>query len=120
MTGSDRTGGKAEALARRYLEQQGMRTLERNFRSRFGEIDLVMRDGDALVFVEVRYRRSTAFGGPLASVDKRKQQRLHAAAQLFVQQHARYARDPMRFDVVGITGEDNTVEWLADAFAGPA
>ena len=91
-------GARAEALAAEYLERQGLTVLERNFRTRRGEIDLVMRDGAMLVFVEVRLRTSSAYGGAAASITPRKQARLIAAAQVYL---ARLGREPpCRFDAV--------------------
>jgi putative endonuclease len=92
--------------------------LERNVRSRFGELDLIMRDGQALVFVEVRYRRGAAFGGGAGSVDPHKQARLVTTASRFLQAHRRLARLPCRFDVVAISGTaaPYRIEWLRDAF----
>lgn len=87
----------------------------RNVRFRGGEIDLVMTDGVELVFVEVRSRASTRFGGAAASVDRRKQQRLALAARLFLM--GRFGHRPWpacRFDVVAIEGE--RVDWIRSAF----
>jgi putative endonuclease len=107
-------GDAAEERARRHLEAQGLRTVARNVRSRFGEIDLIMRQGATLLFVEVRYRRSSRFGGAVASVDVRKQSKLIATAQHYLQQHPHDG--PCRFDVVAIGGDTNEVEWLQNAF----
>ena len=112
-------GRHAEDLACDYLERQGLRVVERNYRCKAGELDLVMQHGDVLVFVEVRYRRSPRFGGAAASVDRRKQAKLITAALHFMQ--ARRIKRPARFDVVGITPgpERDTVEWIPDAFQAP-
>jgi len=105
-------GIKAEQQAYRYLKLQGLDLIEANYRCRYGEIDLIMRDGEQLVFVEVRYRASSAFGGPLASVDYRKQAKLVAAASHYLiakrQSHA------ARFDIVGISKNDEVV-WITNA-----
>lgn len=91
-------GAQAEALAAEYLCRQGLRLLERNFRTRRGEIDLVMRDGAVIVFVEVRLRTNAAFGGAAASITAAKRARLVAAAQVYL---ARLGREPpCRFDAV--------------------
>ena len=86
--------------------------MSRNFRTRLGEIDLVARDGDTLVFVEVRMRSAGTFGGALESITPRKQRRIQAAAQQFL---GRY-RDPprCRFDVVAL--EQGDIRWLRAAF----
>lgn len=107
-------GCAAEGEARRYLEGQGLHTVAQNCHDRFGEIDLVMRDGQYLVFVEVRMRRSASFGGAMASVDRRKQRKLIATALGYLQQHPHDG--PCRFDVVAIGGAENRLEWLQNAF----
>jgi len=106
-------GDAKERLARGYLERQGLTCIAQNVRCRHGEIDLVMRDRDMLVFVEVRYRRSERFGGAAGSVDRRKQARLSAAAAFYLQRHP--SPLPCRFDVVGI-GTDDHVDWIRHAF----
>ncbi len=108
-----RTGAAKESLAARYLERRGLRLIERNHRCRFGEIDLVMRDCDSLVFVEVRYRGSPRFGTPAETVDRRKQRRLIAAAGHWLQANPSVL--PCRFDVVAISAQDR-IEWLKNAF----
>lgn len=110
-----RIGDDKEALARRYLESHGLRHVAHNVRCRHGEIDLVMRDDQVLVFVEVRYRRSERFGGAVASIDRRKQARLIAAAGFYLQRHPTDL--PCRFDVVAI-GADDRIQWLKNAFDG--
>jgi len=85
-------------MAAAFLERQGLTLLDRNFRTRRGEIDLVMREGDVIVFVEVRLRTNPRFGGAAASITPRKQARLVAAAQVYL---ARLGREPpCRFDAV--------------------
>lgn len=113
------SGQIAEDLAQRYLQKQGLRPLCQNWTCRSGELDLVMLDGDTVVFVEVRYRRHAAWGGALESVDVRKQQKLIKAAQHFLHKETRWAKYPCRFDVVAIGstgdvfGEPN---WIQNAF----
>lgn len=111
-------GRAAEERACRHLTAAGLRLLERNFHSRRGEIDLVMREGGTLVFVEVRYRRSNRFGSGAESVDGRKMARILAAARHYLQLHPEAADGPCRFDVVAIgpgTG-DRAIDWIRDAF----
>ena len=104
--------GEQRALA--YLRQQGLIELARNFRCKGGEIDLVMQEGEVLVFVEVRKRADRRFGGAAASVTARKQARLVHAAQRYLQ---RYRRPPAcRFDVVAIDGGE--ISWLKNAICG--
>jgi putative endonuclease len=109
-------GREIEEQARHYLAVRGLRLLQRNFRSRHGEIDLVMQDRDSLVFVEVRYRRSQAFGSAAESVDRHKQARLLACAGHYLQLHPQCAQLPCRFDVVSVNGADNTLDWIRNAF----
>ena len=108
-------GAQAEQLAVQYLQQQGLTLIMQNYRSRFGEIDLIMKDGTALVFVEVRLRRNADFGGAAASIDTRKQQRIIHTAQHYLANFARIP--PCRFDVVLMGGEKGEeMEWLKNAF----
>ncbi len=113
------SGRAAEALARQHLEQQGLRLLAQNWLCRRGELDLVMLDGDTVVFVEVRYRRHAAWGGALESVDARKRGKLASAAEHFLQQESRWAKHPCRFDVVAIGADDSSaarLNWIQNAF----
>jgi len=111
-------GRVAEDTALRFLEDQGLVLLSRNYRCRMGELDLVMRDGGSLVFVEVRARGQAAFGGAAASVGRAKQRRLVAAARHFLMTHPRAGELPARFDVVAISGSDgeNPPHWIRAAF----
>lgn len=106
-------GQRAESDAARFLEARGLKTVARNWRCRFGEIDLVMQDGATLVFVEVRMRRRSDFGGAAASVDATKQRKLLAAARQYLA--ALKTLPPCRFDVVALSG-DAPPEWLRNAF----
>ena len=113
------SGSAAEALARRHLEQEGLRLLAQNWSCKRGELDLVMLDRDTVVFVEVRYRRHQAWGGAAESVDARKRQKLTLAAQHFLQQESRWARHPCRFDVIAISANGNhppQLNWIQNAF----
>jgi putative endonuclease len=112
-------GRELEALARRYLEDRGLRLVTKNFRCPGGELDLVMQDRNELVFVEVRGRRGNRFGSAAESVDQRKRRRLVMAAQRFLQRHPALASGPCRFDVVALTGgakDSLQVDWIRDAF----
>jgi putative endonuclease len=107
------SGRLAEDRALAYLNTQGLVLIKRNFRSRRGEIDLIMRDADTLVFVEVRRRRSRHFGGAAASITAVKRARLWQCAQFFLQ---RYPSPPAcRFDAVCIDGE--VLTWLRHVFS---
>lgn len=107
-------GTDAENLAFRFLGHEGLSPVQRNFRCRLGEIDLIMLDGDCLVFVEVRYRASREFMPASLTVDIHKQRKLVRTAALFLSRNARYAESIVRFDVVAIEG--NEIEWIKDAF----
>ena len=110
------TGKDAERLALRHLEQQGLRLLAKNWLCKRGELDLVMLDGDTVVFVEVRYRQHAQWGGALASIDARKRQKLILAAQYFLQREPRWANSPCRFDVVTMDSATPHFNWLRNAF----
>jgi len=111
-------GMAAEASACRFLQQQGLTLLERNFRCRNGEIDLVMGDGAVVALVEVRLRSTSRFGGAAGSVDWKKQQRLIAAARYLFLVRRELRNRPFRFDVVALEpdGPDLAVHWIKDAF----
>lgn len=113
-----RIGHLAERRAERYLRRRGLRLVARNYASRCGEIDLVMREQATLVFVEVRYRGRGAWSDGVASVNRAKQRRLAAAARRFLAAFPRYAADASRFDVVGVSGTHLRMrfEWVRDAF----
>ncbi len=112
------SGAIFEEHALAHLQRAGLRLLARNFNTRFGELDLVMRDADTLVFVEVRYRRHGAFGSGAASVGASKRERLMKAAQLFLQAHPKLAALPCRFDVLAFDGEPTAprCDWHRAAF----
>lgn len=108
-------GALAEQWAAQYLQRQGLKPVSQNYRSRFGEIDLIMRDGATLVFVEVRLRSSGSFGGAAASIDARKQQRLVRTAQQYLA--ALPQLPPCRFDAVLMDdAQGRNVQWLRNAF----
>jgi putative endonuclease len=109
------TGRRAELLARDFLRRQGLRPVEENWSCRHGEIDLVMREREVLVFVEVRFRRNSRFGTPAATVGLIKQRRLVLAALHYLQRLGR--QPPCRFDIIAITAEpEPQVEWIRNAF----
>jgi len=108
------TGNRFEDAAREFLESRGLRLVRANFLCRHGEIDLVMRDGDTVVFVEVRYRRDGAFGGALGSVTMAKRRKLISAAHLWMAWHPHDARRPSRFDVLAFEGDE--MQWVRGAF----
>jgi len=112
------TGKQAEAHACEYLQAQGLALVERNYLCRRGEIDLIMQDKRTTVFVEVRYRRNDRFGSSAESVDWRKQAKLLATAEHYLQQRPKVAQNACRFDVVALTTENGqqAIDWIIDAF----
>jgi len=118
MTLRRATGNAFEVAAETHARAHGLVTLDRNISCRFGEIDLVLRDRDVVVFAEVRYRDSQRFGGALSSVDGRKQRRMIAAAQFYLQSRPALSRAPCRFDVFAIDGDigQPQINWIRDAF----
>lgn len=109
---SPNSGAAAERLAQDFLEQRGLRLVEQNVRYPFGEIDLLMRDSDYWVFVEVKYRSSNQFGGALNAISSAQMLRLTRAANHYMQLNKLDVR--CRFDVVAINGSQ--IEWIKDAF----
>ena len=119
-------GQRAEDIAAEFLRAQGLVVLERNYRRRLGELDIIARDGDVLVIAEVRCRASNRFGGAAASVDGRKQQRLVRAAAQLLQQRRDFSHLRVRFDVISVSAAglaepgrpmgQPKVEWLQHAF----
>lgn len=116
---SAQSGKDAELQALEHLQQQGLCLLAQNWLCKRGELDLVMLDGDTVVFVEVRYRKHAQWGGALASIDGRKRQKLILAAQFFLLSESRWANHPCRFDVVAIESAPHgttDLNWLRNAF----
>lgn len=109
------TGQFFETLAAFYLQQQGLQLLAQNVSCRYGELDLVMRQQECLVFVEVKYRKSSGFGSAAAMVTAAKQHKLRATAHWYLQQQQ--WRGAARFDVLAIEGEaPYQFSWLKNAF----
>lgn len=108
-------GDNAEIIAERYLESRGLKLISRNYRCRFGEIDLIMQQGNMIVFIEVRMRSHLQFGGAAASITPSKQQKLIRTAEHFLQQHGNTA---CRFDAI-LMSKLNTdqIEWITNAFS---
>jgi len=94
-------GQRGERIAARYLTDRGLRLLDRNWRCREGELDIVARDGDAIVFCEVKTRREVGFGHPVEAVTQAKQRRLRLLAHRWLAAHDEHAPN-LRFDVVGV------------------
>ncbi len=108
-------GAQAEQQAARYLQQQGLKLIAQNYRCRAGEIDLILQDGDVLVFVEVRLRSNPNFGGAAGSIDKHKQQRIIRTAQHYLATLPHLPR--CRFDAILMADtESQQMQWLKNAF----
>ena len=108
-------GTEEEALAAEFLESRGYRIVERNFRCRLGEIDLIARDGSVLVFIEVKYRKTGAYGDPAEAVNYRKQQKICKTADYYRMLRRIPDNQSCRFDVVAIQGREIRV--IRDAFS---
>jgi putative endonuclease len=110
-------GDHAEQLAHEFLLEQGLRPVARNFRSRGGEIDLIMLDERCLAFIEVRYRRSSGFMKPVLTIDYHKQRKIIRTAAMFTARNHRFSDLTMRFDVIALEGTDRpAISWIRDAF----
>ncbi len=116
-------GDKGELAAQAFLVRQGLTLLEKNYRCKRGELDLIMQDQEYCVFVEVRLRKNSAFGSPAETVTYSKQQKLIAAAQHYLAAKELSEKVVCRFDVVSIIGDLNrnknelTIDWLRNAFS---
>lgn len=109
-------GTEYEQKAAEYLTLQGYQILERNFRCRQGEIDLIAKEGEWLVFIEVKYRKTAGSGEPLEAVNQRKQEKIYQAARYYLH-HFYYGQEIVcRFDVVAILGEE--ISLIRNAFGG--
>ncbi|MGI9270180.1 MAG: YraN family protein [Woeseiaceae bacterium] len=112
-------GDNAESLAQRFLQQEGLTPVQRNFHCRLGELDLIMQDGNCLVVIEVRFRGTHSFVAASHTVDRRKQQKILRTTALFLAWNERFANSPVRFDVVGIDADargEPSISWIRDAF----
>jgi len=111
-------GSKGEDLAVRYLTKKGYKVIERNYRCQWGEIDLVAREGDTLVFVEIKSRSSSGFGLPQDAVGRFKQEKLIQVARAYMAEHRLPETIPARFDVVAVqlTTSSPDIELIQDAF----
>ena len=110
----NRNGRHAEDMAAAFLQPRGLELVARNYRCRFGEIDLIARDGKTLVFIEVRMRTSERFGGAAASITAAKRARLLRTARHYLS--GKGHPPACRFDALFVNGADNSIEWLKNAF----
>lgn len=113
-------GKEAEKIACDHLKNNGLKFIDNNFYSRYGEVDLIMQDQDTLVFIEVRYRKNLDYGGALESITPSKQKKIRTTALYYMQKKGREFNT--RFDVVALTGSDInkqnnlSIEWIKNAF----
>jgi putative endonuclease len=105
-----------ELEAEKFLQKKGLRKVTRNYLIKGGEIDLIMRDGEVLVFIEVRYRQSDDHGSGAETVTYQKQRRLRRAALHYLQKHYGNHEPDCRFDVISASGNPVVFEWISDAF----
>ncbi len=113
------SGAAIEQQATAWLQQQGLKCIARNYHCKVGEIDIIMRDAEHLVFVEVRFRKSSSFGSGLDSVDWRKQQKLQKAAGFYLLANPSFNTLPCRFDVIAARPDQHSTlhwTWIKDAF----
>jgi putative endonuclease len=117
MMNKRRLGAEAEEFALNYLKQQGLFLIHQNFYSHAGEIDLIMKENDYLVFIEVRQRTHTGYGDGVASVGFSKQQKIIKTAHFFLLKHKSYAKMPCRFDIISLNQKvDPPIECVKNAF----
>ena len=111
-------GDSKELLACRYLSEQGAHILERNFRCRQGEVDIIAKDGKYLCFIEVKYRSDDRFGEPQEAVNLKKQKHICKVSEFYLYSKYKSSDVPVRYDVVAISQIDNilTFKWIKDAF----
>ena len=111
-------GIEAEKKAFSYLKRQGFTLISRNYHSPYGELDLIVENDETLVFVEVRYRKNSHYGSPQDTVDFRKQKKLRATAEYFLQRAPKASQKACRFDIVTFTGhlDSNHINWIKNAF----
>jgi len=114
-------GSVTEDIALQYLKKNGLTLITKNFNVRIGEIDLIMKHNDSIVFIEVRYRKNTNFGFPEETVTFKKQKKIKATALLFIAKNAKFKNIQPRFDVVAMTPDNGSasnmsINWIQNAF----
>ena len=107
-------GNEAEERACQFLQAQGLELIAKNYHSYSGEIDLIMRDNEDIVFIEVRSRDKNNYGSAIESITLRKQQKILKTSLIFLQQRNWLNKINCRFDVVGVNQQN--IEWIQDAF----
>lgn len=114
MENPSHPGEIAEKNACAFLKKHGLQLVTQNYRGRFGEIDLIMKDKDDIVFVEVRYRHGSDFGSAAETIDHKKRKKIMKTAMQFLQQQNLFDKIGCRFDIVGI--DQQQISWIKDAF----
>jgi putative endonuclease len=118
FTAKQLAGNRSENAALEYLIKHGLKLRERNFQCLMGEIDLIMQEGNTMVFVEVRYRSDNDYGSALTTITQKKQHKIIQTATFYLQKKRLHDRIYCRFDVVAFDGK--VVEWIRDAFQLPS
>lgn len=113
---TQQAGQQAEHKALNYLMEQGLKLITQNYSCRLGEIDLIMRDGSYLVFIEVRFRSNMSFGDGVASITYAKRQKIIKTTSHYMIKHNIQEKFPIRFDVIAINGTSGSISWIKDAF----
>ena len=108
-------GARKEAQAAAWLEGKGLQILERNYRCKKGEIDLIAREKETYVFLEVKYRKGNGCGHPAEAVDEKKQKRISGSALWYLAKRGALEA-PCRFDVISVAGEEGRIRWYRNAF----
>ncbi len=113
-------GNETEDIACQYLKKNGLILITKNFSHRIGEIDLIMKHNNFIVFIEVRYRKNTNYGYPEETVTLKKQKKIKTTALLFLAKHSEFKNTQPRFDVVAMMPDNNTnnmsINWIQNAF----
>ncbi len=115
---ANHAGKIAESIAEQYLIKQGLKLIDRNFHSRFGEIDLIGLDQEILTFIEVRYRKNEQYLAVVETIDQHKCRKIIISSEYYLCKHKNYRAYQCRYDVIAITGELNkpAIEWIKNAF----
>ncbi len=110
-------GDEKEALALKFLQNRGLKLITKNFNTKMGEIDIIMRDKYQIIFIEVRYRKSSSYGSAAESVSFNKQQKIIRTSLYYMQKAGLYEKVPFRFDIIAINDDPTCpIEWIKAAF----
>ena len=115
---ANHTGKIAEDIAAQYLTKEGLKLIDQNFHSRFGEIDLIGLDKEILTFIEVRYRKNEQYLAVIETIDQHKCRKIIISSEYYLSKHKNYRTYQCRYDVIAIAGELNkpVIEWIKNAF----